>query len=384
MGNDQAPQEEKQKRGMMQLTLNKTCFLPCDKITGTVKMTSIDCNLYRTLEDPSIHYTLQQITRHNLLVQEKECAEKTEANETLTICDRVESNEDYANCELTPFIEVPFEIKLPDNVLPTTVFNKDEYIYHLLTAESPYLGVSESVVVVIKPTSQFRKLNLYKKPCVCSFAQEKKMWFINGGKMKVSLKLESNSFPITKEVNSEIFIDGSDLKMNLKGFNLELWRTLSRHEQYDRSIVLSEEKEIVLRKEVKFDNLNKLKSYRIDDKFKFPTIELDDYNHLDLQKITKLKAPEKRFLPSTLGGLIQVKYFLRLTINVDSIFSGDEVLEVPIEFYWDEASTRATTPKSLKASKASARASEKQNPASYEKSKFSKASYDDQYNFKYY
>lgn len=365
MGNDQPPQEASILRGMMHLTLNKTCFLPSQKITGSVKMTSIDCNLYRTLEDPSIHYTLKQITHHSLKIKEKEDADSSEALETLTIYDKVEGNEDFADCDLAPFVEINFEINIPEDVLPTTVFNKDEYIYHLLTVECPFLGTSESVVIIIKPCQQFKKLNLYKRPCRYAFAQEKKKWFIKGGKMKVSLKLDSNSLPITNEVNSEIYIDGSELNMDIKGFNLELWRTLSRHQQYDRSIVLSEEKEIVLRKEVKFDNLNKLKAYRIDDKFKFPSTELDDYNHLEIQKISKLNAPEKRFLPSTQGGLIQVKYFIKLTVNVDSMFSGDEVLEVPIEFYWDETSTRPTTPKSLKASKLSINA--EKNTYSYNK-----------------
>ena len=260
---------------------------------------------------------------------------EVEEKEEITIFSLNLNFSNYRGANLMQGVNIPFSIQIT-NCYPTCIFNYRDYVRHFFTIEFPSIQAKKTAIIIIKNNQNFNVGNgLYKSPAIEIKEKEKHKCLCAKGKFAAVLQLQKNVFFYDEQIPFELTIDCSQLSIDIKGVEISLLRTENENikNNYKRS-------RNTFSRKINSNKINLLKGqpkYIIKDVIQFPLLAdfnpIQIYKTLDIGPINFDILKKIHLAPSCLGGLLSVQYYFNVKIFVDSIFSSDEKLSIPIDFY---------------------------------------------------
>lgn len=245
----------------------------------------------------------------------------------------------YGGSNLLKGLSIPFQIQAPQKCYPSCIFNATTYIRHFLTFDFISIRAKKSAIIIIKNDQYFSLENkLYKSPAVCTREVSKHQYAIlNKGSFIASITLPKNSFKYDEIIPFKLEIDCSNLTIQVKTIKVSLNVTQTiknnKNKKENKSLITKE-----LESKVIPLTLGD-KKYNIDDKIQFP-ITVDNpaimYKRLDSDKRKFTEKYKNIFLfPTIYNDMLICEYSIKVFLEMNTLFSTNEEMEMPIEFYED-------------------------------------------------
>ena len=235
-------------------------------------------------------------------------------------------------------VTVPFEFQISQNAYPSCIFGIDTYIRHILIFDFPTIETKKSTVIIIKNSQHFSELNgLYKAPAEVTLKTYKHKYAIfYMGEFICTLKLLKNAFGYNENIPFIIDIDCSKLKIRIQKIYICLMLAVNKNSKTNHKQSLSKiEKKITSKT---FSLLKKDKKYHLEEVIKLPKGNpYEIYKKLDKDNSCYGKKFKDILLfPSCYNGLLTCEYYFKILLETDTLFSTDELLIMPIDFYAKE------------------------------------------------
>ena len=250
----------------------------------------------------------------------------------------------YNGANLFVGININFFVKLPDECGSSCFIDKNTYIKHFIVINFASIRAKKSEPIIIKNTKYYSFENkLYKSPVIAKLETSKHKYAIfNMGEIKATLTLPKNSFKYDETIYFIMEIDSSKLSIDITGVKITINVYLKsnttptgKDDNNNKSI------EIIMKKVT----LEKgKKSYYIDEFIKLPE---NSYNPENLYKkydrLKKLKFDDNTYLyQSCYEEIFNCQYTVKAMIEINCMFSTNEFIEIPIDFYEDGDKNKVT------------------------------------------
>ena len=326
----------------MTIELKKTCYSPGEYLEGTIILrakqgiqNSLLTSPFATLHFTEYFYYTYTEDVYNPNTQRSEFVSRVaEENNPLLIIPLNFSN--FQNANVMNTVSIPFQMQIPINIYPTCIFGSSEYVKHYLAIDFPSIYAKKTVVVVIKNNQYFTTSNGLLKQPASTFREVKKhsLAIISKGSFTSTLKLQRNAFTYDEMIPFEVDIDCSKLKLNIKAIKVSLNRIQKVNLKENHSKERRQYKKELVSKRIP---LNKSENrYHIEDVIQLQAENNPKqiYNILDNDKRKYSEKYNKINLsPTCYGGLLSCEYFIKIKLELDSMFSTDEDLKIPIDLY---------------------------------------------------
>ena len=335
MGNDinKDPKYNTEKYISIKIELNKICYNPGEFITGQIFLSPKPGITQTNFSDPSINFTISQHQYYcygddNHIYQDDD----------VLIQPVYFSN--YIGANLLTNLNIPFSVQVPENIVPTWLIPNYNCCKHYLTIHIPSIEAKKTLIIIIKNNENFPIENkLAKSPATAFIEKRKKSFLVNKGRIACFLKIPKNSFSYNEEIPIEITLDCSELDLIVHGIKISIIRKNKLNNKNNPLIVLEYNKSIfskkhllnknqecyIIKESIKFSNSSENKSDYPPDVYKL--IEQENQNDL-INKISKYTL-----YPATQVGILSIKYYLKVEILIKAVFTFNEILEIPIDFY---------------------------------------------------
>ena len=348
MGNDFVNFEENPKYNYenqisMAIILQKTCYFKGEIIKGLIFLIAKTKLKNPNLKSPSATITIREI-HHDGLTQtnfdfsdKNDLLNKSPDGEENVILKYPLTFSKIEGINLSEGMKIPFQCQIPEKCNPSCIFDSNAYAIHFLDIEFESINAKKTAVIVIKNNEYFSKMNnLYKSPAICKMETEKHEYAIfSKGSFTASIKLPKNCFTYEEIVPFLIEINCSKLKIDIKSVNVSLNIKLEVKNKLDLNEIKSLKIKEIVSKSIPLTRGEKI--YSIDDIIKIPSTTDNPniaYKKLDLDNKPFPEKFENIFLyPSCYGGILNCLYSIRVMIEMDSLFSTNEFLEIPLDFY---------------------------------------------------
>ena len=330
----------------LDIELNKTCFSKDEYIYGIIVLTPKINSFIKEFLNPYALISIQEKHNYEYLDssydQEKDEIKPTKKsiNEFKTLIKTQYNFSNYLNSSMIPCLKIQFRIKVPNNAYPSCLFDKNTFVIHYLTIEFESLKAKKSEIIIIKNSPYFTKENgLLKIPAVYKHILTKHKYVIfDCGYMEVKITLEKNICPYNENLPIEINIDCSKLdKIKVKGVKIYIYRSYKKNNPNNKKIIYEKKIEEIVRKTLPLREGEK--TYHIEDGIKLP-LSSNDLNPEEVYKILdkdkrepNLKFNNIKLYPSCNGGLLSCLYYITIVIETNTLFSTNEEIIIPIDFY---------------------------------------------------
>ena len=329
----------------LSIELDKTCYSKGEKINGTLILSPKQNSTYTELVNPYAKFSFIEKQCYEFLEtfyeKDRDIIKPTRKNiEEIKILGSYPMNfSKYEKSKMLPNLKIPFQIMIPINAYPSLMSDKNTYILHFLTCELESLKVKKSVPFIIKNNPYFTKENkLLKIPYETKqLIGKHKFAIISCGNFEVKINLEKNICPYNENLPITIDIDCSNLNsIKLKGVNIYIFRTFRKNSQKNKNLMKEEKTEEIVRKTLPLREGEI--TYHIEDGIKLPiSSNLNPeivYQLLDKNKDQGMKKFQNiKLFPSCSGGLLSCNYFLKIIIETNTLFSTNEEMIIPVDFY---------------------------------------------------
>ena len=329
----------------LSIELDKTCYSKGEKINGTLILSPEQNSTHTELVNPYAKFSFIEKQCYEFLEtfyeKDRDIIKPTRKNiEEIKILGSYPMNfSKYEKSKMLPNLKIPFQIMIPINAYPSLMSDKNTYILHFLTCELESLKVKKSVPFIIKNNPYFTKENkLLKIPYETKqLIGKHKFAIISCGNFEVKINLEKNICPYNENLPITIDIDCSNLNsIKLKGVNIYIFRTFRKNSQKNKNLMKEEKTEEIVRKTLPLREGEI--TYHIEDGIKLPiSSNLNPeivYQLLDKNKDQGMKKFQNiKLFPSCSGGLLSCNYFLKIIIETNTLFSTNEEMIIPVDFY---------------------------------------------------
>ena len=335
MGSDinQNPKYNSEKYVSIKIELNKICYYPGEFITGQIILSPKPGILQTNFSDPSINFTISQYQLY--YVGDDDYISQ---NDDVLVQPVYFSN--YIGANLLTNLNIPFSIQLPENIVPTCLIRSTDYCKHYLTIHIPSIEAKKTIIIIIKNNKIFTMENkLLKIPASTFIEKQKKSFLVNKGRIACFLKIPKNSFSYNEEIPMEIILDCSEFDLVIHGVIISIIRKNKLYDKNHSKILLDENKSIIS-KECLVDKNQEC--YIIKESIKFPTSSENKsdyppnvYQLIEQENQNDLinKIHNYTLYHATKEGLMSIEYCLSVKILIEALFTFNEVLEIPIDFY---------------------------------------------------
>ena len=339
MGNDNINTNYNEKGDVdLQLSLDKVCFCPGEKINGKIIITP-KFGLFQECKNYSILNII--ITQHSHYIYPAGSDYETE-QETLTLLNQKYQFSDFIESQDEITMNVLISFILPINARPSIFINSSDYVRHILTIEYPHFKVKRSVLIIVKTDYNYlsRTITLLT-PYTFQKSFYKKKFIVKKGFFQMNINMPSNYFLYNDEVRYNIHLDFRTLQINASKIKVKFYRKTKKNY---RSNLLRTRRELKEEIFYKIYNLDKnLKQFDITDHFVFSDIPKQNrvvctspseiYQKMEIHGLYELNDHGINSLyPSCSEGLIQIEYSLKFKVYLDSIFTTNEEVLLPINF----------------------------------------------------
>ena len=244
----------------------------------------------------------------------------------------------YNGANLYAGVNINFFVNLPKECSSSCFIDNNTYIKHFILIDFPTIRAKKSEAIIIKNTKYYTLENkLYKTPIISKLETSKHKYAVfNMGEIKATMTLSKNSFKYNETIYFIVEIDASKLTIEINGIKVSLIVNLkTRESNNSKDININKSIEIIT-KNIKVKKGEK--RYYIDEFIKMPD---NSYNPENLYKkydgLKKLKFNNETFLyQPCYSDIINIQYSIRAMIEINSLFSTNEFMEIPIDFYADE------------------------------------------------
>ena len=330
----------------LSIELDKTCYSKGEKINGTLILIPEQNSTHTELVNPYAKFSFIEKQCYEFLEtfyeKDRDIIKPTRKNiEEIKILGSYPMNfSKYEKSNMLPNLKIPFQIMIPINAYPSLISDKNTYILHFLTCELESLKVKKSVPFIIKNNPYFTKENkLLKIPYETKqLIGKHKFAIISCGNFEVKINLEKNICPYNENLPITIDIDCSNLNsIKLKGVNIYIFRTIRKNSQKNKNLMKEEKTEEIVRKTLPLREGEI--TYHIEDGIKLPISSNNlnpeiVYQLLDKNKDQGMKKFQNiKLFPSCSGGLLSCNYFLKIIIETNTLFSTNEEMIIPVDFY---------------------------------------------------
>jgi len=329
----------------LSIELDKTCYSKGEKINGTLILSPEQNSAHTELVNPYAKFSFIEKQCYEFLEtfyeKDRDIIKPTRKNiEEIKILGSYPMNfSKYEKSNMLPNLKIPFQIMIPINAYPSLISDKNTYILHFLICEIESLKVKKSVPFIIKNNPYFTKENkLLKIPYETKqLIGKHKFAIISCGNFEVKINLEKNICPYNENLPITIDIDCSNLNnIKLKGVNIYIFRTFRKNSQKNKNLMKEEKTEEIVRKTLPLREGEI--TYHIEDGIKLPiSSNLNPeivYQLLDKNKDQGMKKFQNiKLFPSCSGGLLSCNYFLKIIIETNTLFSTNEEMIIPVDFY---------------------------------------------------
>ena len=329
----------------LSIELDKTCYSKGEKINGTLILSPEQNSAHTELVNPYAKFSFIEKQCYEFLEtfyeKDRDIIKPTRKNiEEIKILGSYPMNfSKYEKSKMLPNLKIPFQIMIPINAYPSLMSDKNTYILHFLTCELESLKVKKSIPFIIKNNPYFTKENkLLKIPYETKqLIGKHKFAIISCGNFEVKINLEKNICPYNENLPITIDIDCSNLNnIKLKGVNIYIFRTFRKNSQKNKNLMKEEKTEEIVRKTLPLREGEI--TYHIEDGIKLPiSSNLNPeivYQLLDKNKDQGMKKFQNiKLFPSCSGGLLSCNYFLKIIIETNTLFSTNEEMIIPVDFY---------------------------------------------------
>ena len=329
----------------LSIELDKTCYSKGEKINGTLILSPEQNSTHNELVNPYAKFSFIEKQCYEFLEtfyeKDRDIIKPTRKNiEEIKILGSYPMNfSKYEKSNMLPNLKIPFQIKIPINAYPSLISDKNTYILHFLTCELESLKVKKSVPFIIKNNPYFTKENKLLKIQyeTKQLIGKHKFAIISCGNFEVKINLEKNICPYNENLPITIDIDCSNLNsIKLKGVNIYIFRTFRKNSQKNKNLMKEEKTEEIVRKTLPLREGEI--TYHIEDGIKLPiSSNLNPeivYQLLDKNKDQGMKKFQNiKLFPSCSGGLLSCNYFLKIIIETNTLFSTNEEMIIPVDFY---------------------------------------------------
>ena len=330
----------------LSIELDKTCYSKGEKINGTLILSPEQNSTHTELVNPYAKFSFIEKQCYEFLEtfyeKDRDIIKPTRKNiEEIKILGSYPMNfSKYEKSNMLPNLKIPFQIIIPINAYPSLISDKNTYILHFLTCELESLKVKKSIPFIIKNNPYFTKENkLLKIPYETKqLIGKHKFAIISCGNFEVKINLEKNICPYNENLPITIDIDCSNLNsIKLKGVNIYIFRTFRKNSQKNKNLMKEEKTEEIVRKTLPLREGEI--TYHIEDGIKLPISSNNlnpeiVYQLLDKNKDQGMKKFQNiKLFPSCSGGLLSCNYFLKIIIETNTLFSTNEEMIIPVDFY---------------------------------------------------
>ena len=330
----------------LSIELDKTCYSKGEKINGTLILSPKQNSTHTELVNPYAKFSFIEKQCYEFLEtfyeKDRDIIKPTRKNiEEIKILGSYPMNfSKYEKSNMLPNLKIPFQIMIPINAYPSLMSDKNTYILHFLTCELESLKVKKSIPFIIKNNPYFTKENkLLKIPYETKqLIGKHKFAIISCGNFEVKINLEKNICPYNENLPITIDIDCSNLNsIKLKGVNIYIFRTFRKNSQKNKNLMKEEKTEEIVRKTLPLREGEI--TYHIEDGIKLPISSNNlnpeiVYQLLDKNKDQGMKKFQNiKLFPSCSGGLLSCNYFLKIIIETNTLFSTNEEMIIPVDFY---------------------------------------------------
>ena len=330
----------------LSIELDKTCYSKGEKINGILILSPEQNSTHTELVNPYAKFSFIEKQCYEFLEtfyeKDRDIIKPTRKNiEEIKILGSYPMNfSKYEKSKMLPNLKIPFQIMIPINAYPSLISDKNTYILHFLTCELESLKVKKSVPFIIKNNPYFTKENkLLKIPYETKqLIGKHKFAIISCGNFEVKINLEKNICPYNENLPITIDIDCSNLNsIKLKGVNIYIFRTFRKNSQKNKNLMKEEKTEEIVRKTLPLREGEI--TYHIEDGIKLPISSNNlnpeiVYQLLDKNKDQGIKKFQNiKLFPSCSGGLLSCNYFLKIIIETNTLFSTNEEMIIPVDFY---------------------------------------------------
>ena len=330
----------------LSIELDKTCYSKGEKINGTLILSPEQNSTHTELVNPYAKFSFIEKQCYEFLEtfyeKDRDIIKPTRKNiEEIKILGSYPMNfSKYEKSKMLQNLKIPFQIMIPINAYPSLISDKNTYILHFLTCELESLKVKKSIPFIIKNNPYFTKENkLLKIPYETKqLIGKHKFAIISCGNFEVKINLEKNICPYNENLPITIDIDCSNLNsIKLKGVNIYIFRTFRKNSQKNKNLMKEEKTEEIVRKTLPLREGEI--TYHIEDGIKLPISSNNlnpeiVYQLLDKNKDQGMKKFQNiKLFPSCSGGLLSCNYFLKIIIETNTLFSTNEEMIIPVDFY---------------------------------------------------
>ena len=330
----------------LSIELDKTCYSKGEKINGTLILIPEQNSTHTELVNPYAKFSFIEKQCYEFLEtfyeKDRDIIKPTRKNiEEIKILGSYPMNfSKYEKSNMLPNLKIPFQIMIPINAYPSLISDKNTYILHFLTCELESLKVKKSIPFIIKNNPYFTKENkLLKIPYETKqLIGKHKFAIISCGNFEVKINLEKNICPYNENLPITIDIDCSNLNsIKLKGVNIYIFRTFRKNSQKNKNLMKEEKTEEIVRKTLPLREGEI--TYHIEDGIKLPISSNNlnpeiVYQLLDKNKDQGMKKFQNiKLFPSCSGGLLSCNYFVKIIIETNTLFSTNEEMIIPVDFY---------------------------------------------------
>ena len=189
----------------LNLKIKKFCYLPGEEIKGDIILKGKPELKNTLLTEPK---SVIKINQEQQYMQNLGENGYTKITLNKTIFQKELLFNTFIGANLLLGVKIPFSINLPIFSHPTCIFNKYDFVRHILSIEFPSLKVKNSFVIIVKNITNFTKENkLLRVPCILSGKISKSKFFINKGNYTISINLSKNVFYYDEPISYEIYLN---------------------------------------------------------------------------------------------------------------------------------------------------------------------------------
>ena len=337
------PKFNQQGEIIIQIKLTKKCYYPDETIKGIILLypkTSIKNTKLTNLEIKLEIFQYQ----HYILKTGGKTRATVNIDEKLILISNNIFYPNLINIIMNGEMQIPFSMKLPNNIYPTCIFDRMAFVKHYLIISIPSLQIKKSDLIIIKNMKYFSLNNgLLKKPLNISKEIAKiAFWFFERGKIKLNVKMPKNYFDYNEEIQYEVMFDCTELELQIFKIIVSINRYQRKNLKINRSKVKIGNKERLNSKIYDFPENEKM--FIIKDSMNFLNSTLNKnvcnnpslvYKLLESKSFSEINhnITDYFLAPSCYGGLLSAEYYLKIEILFDTSFTNTEELKIPLDFY---------------------------------------------------
>lgn len=320
------------------LETNKTCYFGGEMINGTITLRPKEGLSNPLLSSP---FATLRITEnfHYTYTEKEYCHSKhreefvtKHADESMTIVELPMNFTNFQNANIMNTVVIPFQVQLPLTVYPSILIDGSCYVKHFLSIDFPSILAKKTVIIVVKNPKYYSTYNgLVKEPAVCFKNIEKGVFTKES--FTTTLTLPRNYFAYDEVIPFTVDIDSTHCKSVIKGLKITINRNFQKNFQHNHMQHRDENKKEICEKIIPL--MKGQKVHHIQD-----TIQLTNknpkplYDQLDNdhRKYSE-KYNDVHIYPTCYGGLLSCEYYIKLVVQMESLFSTDEALRLPIDLH---------------------------------------------------